>query len=417
MPLYGRAFETTEGIGMAFSGVGNGTWEAGVYDFDVLPMNGAKEIYDGPTGSSYSYDSIKRELVSYDTITVAKQKATWIQQMGLGGAMWWESSADRLGEESLIWNVVEVLGGGNGSGLDNMTNQLQYPNSTYDNIRKGYPELGSISPTRTPSSVYSSNASTSTGAIASYSFSIATELSVWTTTATFLYNTTFTSCLRVTIQSTSTIYLSSVTTTSKSLSSLETSITQTAPFSSSASSSKSSSLLEANYTTRSTSTMPFSSASSILTSLSSLGTSSATRNISTTAPSNYNTTQVIYLNTLRSPTPSGTKPILIPGENGVPGCAYILAKGLEDAACENDYCNCGGTIAPLLNGTSSGTHIYNCNYSTQPSTNFCNNHDTTVTDEVLIIPGTVIVSFCSRSKSVVACTTVTGQATTITSQI
>jgi chitinase len=114
MPIYGRAFDNTDGLGQPFSGVGGGvgkgTWEAGVYDFKALPLTGAAELYDNASGASYSYDTTKGELISYDTIAVAKQKAVWIQQMGLGGGMWWESSADGTGNRSLrmSWECLVV---------------------------------------------------------------------------------------------------------------------------------------------------------------------------------------------------------------------------------------------------------------------------------------------------------------------
>ena len=133
MPLYGRAFESTDGLGKPFSGVGEGTWESGVYDFKVLPLAGAEERYDHEAGATYSYDAAKRQLITYDTVEMARKKSEWIKAEGLGGAMWWESSADRTGDQSLIGNVVGALGT-----MECSQNCLEYPESKYENLRKGF---------------------------------------------------------------------------------------------------------------------------------------------------------------------------------------------------------------------------------------------------------------------------------------
>ena len=109
MPLYGRAFTATDGPGKLFSGTGDGSWEQGVWDYKALPKEGAKEMLDRDAGASWSYDNQKRIMVSYDTLEMAKQKAEYIKRNGLGGAMWWESSADRSGEGSLISTVMSLL--------------------------------------------------------------------------------------------------------------------------------------------------------------------------------------------------------------------------------------------------------------------------------------------------------------------
>jgi len=55
IPLYGRSFENTNGIGQPYSGVGSGSLGGGVWDVKLLPLSGAKVIEDFQIGSSYSY--------------------------------------------------------------------------------------------------------------------------------------------------------------------------------------------------------------------------------------------------------------------------------------------------------------------------------------------------------------------------
>ena len=62
-------------------------------------------MVDKQIGASWSYDAEKQVMVSYDTTELAKQKAEYIKKENLGGAMFWETSADKRGEESLIGTV------------------------------------------------------------------------------------------------------------------------------------------------------------------------------------------------------------------------------------------------------------------------------------------------------------------------
>jgi chitinase len=137
MPLYGRAFENTDGPGKPYNGVGDGTWERGVYDYKKLPLEGATEHDVKELGASYCYSPDKRTMVTYDTVSMARQKAQFIKDKGLGGAMWWESSADKPAEASLIGNVVNVLGGP--TGLQRVENCITYPESKYENLKNGFP--------------------------------------------------------------------------------------------------------------------------------------------------------------------------------------------------------------------------------------------------------------------------------------
>ena len=153
MPLYGRAFSSTDGPGKPFSGTGEGSWEQGVWDYKALPQKGATELIDHNCKASWSFDTEKRLMVSYDTIEMAKIKAEYVKKEGLGGAMWWESSGDKAGEGSIIAKVsIETLGSSTKptsdlelqvvqelAYLDRSNNTLSYPESKYDNLRNGFP--------------------------------------------------------------------------------------------------------------------------------------------------------------------------------------------------------------------------------------------------------------------------------------
>lgn len=134
IPLYGRAFEATTGMGQPYSGIGSGSWENGIWDYKVLPKAGATIYTDSEVGATYSYDLSTQELISFDTVAEAQLKATYITQNGLAGAMYWESSGDRNDSESLISTVASSFGG-----LESTQNLLSYPASIYANLVAGMP--------------------------------------------------------------------------------------------------------------------------------------------------------------------------------------------------------------------------------------------------------------------------------------
>lgn len=134
LPLYGRSFESTSGIGQPYNGIGSGSIQSGVWLYRDLPRAGAQEIYDDVAKASYSYDASTKELISYDTVNSAVTKAQYLIKKGLGGAVFWEASGDRTGAQSLVGTLATQMGS-----LDSTQNLLSYPASQYDNIRAGMP--------------------------------------------------------------------------------------------------------------------------------------------------------------------------------------------------------------------------------------------------------------------------------------
>ena len=66
-------------------------------------------------------------MITYDTQKISLQKTAYIDQQGLGGAMWWELSGDAPEEtgRNLVRTVKEAIGG-----LEWRENELRYPGSS-----------------------------------------------------------------------------------------------------------------------------------------------------------------------------------------------------------------------------------------------------------------------------------------------
>jgi chitinase len=147
IPLYGRSFMNTGGPGTPFQGIGQGSWEAGVYDYRALPQPGSFVLQDDVAIASWTYNYQTKEMISFDSEKVGAAKGEWIRREELGGSMFWELSGDkgtpREGMEgghgkdaqpgrSLVAIVKEAMGP-----LDTTPNWLSYEGSQFDNMRRG----------------------------------------------------------------------------------------------------------------------------------------------------------------------------------------------------------------------------------------------------------------------------------------
>ncbi|RIA83301.1 Glycoside Hydrolase Family 18 protein [Glomus cerebriforme] len=138
MPMYGRAFQNTRGLGSSYDGVGDGTWEQGIYDYKKLPRQGAVEHFDENEVASYSYSASDKEFVTYDNPQVIIQKTDYIKHNHLRGVMFWELSGDfpTSHERSLLTAAYHGLGGKDA--LDQTPNHRSFPDSIYENVRNGF---------------------------------------------------------------------------------------------------------------------------------------------------------------------------------------------------------------------------------------------------------------------------------------
>jgi len=148
VPLYGRSFLNTDGPGTPFSGLGQGSWESGVYDYRALPLPGSYIFRGEQALASWTYHYEHKEMISFDDETVGRWKGEYIAREGLGGSMFWELSGDKGGApregmeggpgkeaqpgRSLVRVVKEAMGQ-----LDAEPNWLRYEGSKFENLRNG----------------------------------------------------------------------------------------------------------------------------------------------------------------------------------------------------------------------------------------------------------------------------------------
>ncbi|KAM0481554.1 hypothetical protein ACHAPX_003665 [Trichoderma viride] len=130
LPLYGRSFMNTQGLGQPYQGLGQGSIEQGVWLYRDLPRPGSDVYINNRIIAAYCYDEATKELVSYDTVDTARWKAEYLLSRNLGGAVFWEASGDKTGENSLILTVARELGN-----LDDSSNMIDYPESSFANIK------------------------------------------------------------------------------------------------------------------------------------------------------------------------------------------------------------------------------------------------------------------------------------------
>lgn len=127
LPLYGRSFAKTSGLGAPHQG-------NAILPYRDLPQQGAEVKFNEKVVAAWSYSEDNKELVTYDTVRSTQAKARYILDQNLGGAFFWEASQDKTDDDSLVSTMSAAL-----SSRSHTENTLDYPDSPYDNIRNGIP--------------------------------------------------------------------------------------------------------------------------------------------------------------------------------------------------------------------------------------------------------------------------------------
>lgn len=93
--FYSRGFSGCDGLGKPYTGGSTDkSWDQGQVDYKKLPLPGSTEFWDPVAQATYSYDSKKRVLNSYDDPKSVQLKCEYIFEKNLGGMLVWETSGD-----------------------------------------------------------------------------------------------------------------------------------------------------------------------------------------------------------------------------------------------------------------------------------------------------------------------------------
>ena len=116
-PIYGRGWSgvgaTSDGLFQSATGLGTGTWEAGVYDYSDLVdhyigQSDWERHWHSESLVPYLYSPSRGEWISYDDEESIGHKMDYIIDQGLGGVMFWELSGD-TSEHAIVQLMADYL--------------------------------------------------------------------------------------------------------------------------------------------------------------------------------------------------------------------------------------------------------------------------------------------------------------------
>ena len=117
LAFYGRSFvgvpDENNGLFSSYTGVPPiGTWENGVFDYwdleeNYIDLGGYTSYWHPEALVPWLYNPVTQIMISYDDEDSINEKANYIVNENIGGAMFWEFSGDKY--DTLLDQVVEVF--------------------------------------------------------------------------------------------------------------------------------------------------------------------------------------------------------------------------------------------------------------------------------------------------------------------
>lgn len=112
MSIYDRIFNNIVDLDTFFnvnSSHAVDSWNVDVWNYKVFLKINAVVQFNHEIDATYSYDNVTRQLIFYDTVDAIKQKAKYIRNLNLEDGFFWEASANKEDDESLIKTLAKQL--------------------------------------------------------------------------------------------------------------------------------------------------------------------------------------------------------------------------------------------------------------------------------------------------------------------
>ena len=109
MSLYDCVFQQTDSMKKSFHSISKDSFEKNIWDYKVLSQTDTVEQMNQQMRVSYSWDGVKKIIVSYNTLATLNVKVNYIKNNKLDEDMFWKLSRDRNDSDSLIVNVSILI--------------------------------------------------------------------------------------------------------------------------------------------------------------------------------------------------------------------------------------------------------------------------------------------------------------------